>query len=84
MSEYFPKPKSIGAIVKFELDLCNYPTKADSEFAKKADLVNSKSNVEKLDIDKLKNVLGDLSSLNSKVDKFNIENQKLLQFILVN
>ena len=45
-----------------------------SQFAKKADLVNSKSNVEKLDIDKLKNVLGDLSSLNSKVDKFNIEN----------
>ena len=92
MSEYFPKPKSIGAIVKFELDLCNYPTKADSkiatgvyisEFAKKADLVNSKPNVEKLDIDKLKIVLGGLNSLNSKVDKLNIENQKLLQFILV-
>ena len=29
MSEYFPKPKSLGANVKFELDLSNYATKAD-------------------------------------------------------
>ena len=29
MSEYFPKPKSLEAIVKVELDLSNYATKAD-------------------------------------------------------
>ena len=29
MSEYFPEPKSLGGIVKVELDLSNYATKAD-------------------------------------------------------
>ena len=29
MREYFPKPKSFGANVKFGLDLSNYATKAD-------------------------------------------------------
>ena len=29
MSKYFPKPKSLGENVKIELDLSNYPTKAD-------------------------------------------------------
>ena len=29
MKEYFPKPKSLGANVKVELDLSNYVTKAD-------------------------------------------------------
>ena len=29
MSEYFPKLKSFGGIVKVELDLSNYATKAD-------------------------------------------------------
>ena len=44
ISEYFPKPKSLGANVKFELGWSNYATKADlkdaiavdiSSFAKK-------------------------------------------------
>ena len=48
------------------LDLSNYVTKSDlkngtgvdtSKFTKKVDLANLKSNVDKLDIDKLKNVL---------------------------
>ena len=63
MSEYFPEPKSLGEKVKVELDLSNYATKTDfknptrvdtSKFAKKADLANLKSNVDKSDIDKLK------------------------------
>ena len=29
MSEYFPKPKSLRANVKVELDLSDYATKAD-------------------------------------------------------
>ena len=66
MSEYSPEPK---------LDLLNYATKVDlknatgvntSNFAKKADLANSNSNVDKLDIDKLKNVPTNLSNLKSK------------------
>ena len=72
MSEYFPKPNSLGANVKVELDLSNYATKSDlknatgvdtSKFAKNVDLASLKSNVDKSDIDKLKNVLSGLSSL---------------------
>ena len=81
MSEYFQKPKSLGANVKVELDLFNYATKADlknatgvdtSDFAKKTDLANLKSDVDKLDIDKLKNVPSSLNNLKSKVDKLDI------------
>ena len=51
--------------MKVELGLSNYSTKTDlkkatgvnaSTFAKKTDLSNLKSDVDKLDIDKLKNV----------------------------
>ena len=77
MSKYFPKPKSLGANVKFELDLSNYATKSDlknatgvdtSDFAKKTDLANLTSDVDKLDVDKLKNVPCCLSCLKSKVE----------------
>ena len=63
MSKYFPEPKSSGRRVKVELDLSNYATKTDlknatvvdtSKFAKNVDLANLKSNVDKLDIDKMK------------------------------
>ena len=65
MSEYFPKPKPFGANVNVELHLSNYATKADlknaasvdrSDLAKKTDLANLKSDVDKSDIDKLRNV----------------------------
>ena len=81
-SEYFPKRKPLGANVKVELDLSNYATKTDlknaagvdtSSFAKKADLANLKSDVDKLDIDKLKNAPTNLSNLKSKVDKLNVD-----------
>ena len=82
MSKYFPEPKSSGGRVKVELDLCNYATKADlknatgvhrSKFAKKFDLVNLKSNVDKLDIDKLKNVPTNFNKLKSKVDQLDVD-----------
>ena len=69
MSEYFSKPNSLEANVKVELDLHNYATKGDLknatgidklDFAKKTDFANLKSNVDKLDIDKLKNVQSSL------------------------
>ena len=75
MSEYFSEPKSSGGKVKVELDLYNYATKADLKNAagvdtsKEVDLTTLKSNVDKLNTDKLKNVPSGLTSLKSKVDK---------------
>ena len=60
MSECFPKTKFFG--VKVELDLSNYATKVDLKNAididtlkvsKKVDLASLKSQIDKLDIDKL-------------------------------
>ena len=68
--------------MKVELDLSNYATKRDSKnatgidtssFAKKVDLANLKSNVDELDIDKLKNLATNLSNLKIKVHKLDIE-----------
>ena len=65
MSEYFPEPKYLAERVKVELDMSSYATGADlidaagvdtSKFAQKNDLANLKSDVVKLDDDKLKNV----------------------------
>ena len=62
-SKYFPEPKSSGGRVKVELDSPNCAMKGDlknatgadtSKFAKKIALPNFKSDVDKLDIDKLK------------------------------
>ena len=76
MSEYFPKPESLGANVKVELDSANYAINATgvntSGFAKNIGLPNLKSDEDKLDIDKLKNVPSSFSSLKSKVDKLDI------------
>ena len=44
-----------------------------SKFAKKVDLANLKSSVDKLDIDKLKNVPTNLSNLKSKLDKLDAD-----------
>ena len=82
MGEYFPKPNSLGGNVKVELDLSDYVTKTDlknatgvytSSFTKRIDLANLKSDVDKLDIDKLENVPSGLISLKSKVDKLDVD-----------
>ena len=61
--------------------MSNYATKVDlknvtgadiSDFAKNTDLANLKSDVDKLDVDKLKNVSSGLSNLRSKVDQLDI------------
>ena len=44
-----------------------------SKFAKKVDLDNLKSDVDKLDTDKLKNVPTNLSNSKSKVDKLDVD-----------
>ena len=79
--QIFPEPKSLEK-VKIELDLSNYATKTDFKNAtgidtlsvpKKINLARLKSNVNKLDIDKLKNVPSNLSNLKSKVDKLAVD-----------
>ena len=81
MGKYFREPKTSEGRVKVELDLSNYATKADlkkaagvdkSKFAKKVDLASVKSNVDKLDNDKFKNVPTNISHLKSKVDKLDV------------
>ena len=62
MSQYFPAYKSSGRNIKVELDLSSYATKSDfknvkhvdvSSFASKTNLDSLKTEVDKLDIDKL-------------------------------
>ena len=82
MSKYFSKPKSLGANVKVEVDLSNYATKADFkngagvdalDFAKESDFANLKSDEDKLDIDKLKNIPCNLINLKRKVETFDVD-----------
>ena len=81
MSEYFLESKYSRGKLKVELDLSNYATKTDlknitgvdtSKFAKKVGLANLKSEVNKIDIDKLKNVPSYLNNLKDKVGKLDI------------
>ena len=54
---------------------------ATSDVAEKTDLADLKSDVDKLDIDKLKNVPANLSDLKSKVDKLDVDK---LALVLIN
>ena len=76
MNEYFPKPKSFIENIKVTVDLSNYAIKVDiknithvdtSHFALKTNLANLKTEVDKIDIDKLKTVPVDLSKLSNVV-----------------
>ena len=77
MSQYFPKPyKPFGGDIDVTVNLSNYPTKDDiknityvgtSSFALKTNLANLKTEVDKLDIDKLATVPVDLSKLSNVV-----------------
>ena len=78
MSQYFPKPfnSHFSDNIKVKIDLSNSTTKADitnifhvdtSGFALKTNLSNLKTEVDKLDIDKLIPVPADLSKLSNVV-----------------
>ena len=77
MSKYFSKPYNpFGKDVSVKVDLANYATKADiknishidtSSFALKTNLANLKTEVDKLDIDKLVPVPTDWSKLSNVV-----------------
>ena len=77
MSTYYPPYKSSSSNVKVELDLTNYATKTDlknithvdmSSFASKTYLAALKTEVDKIDVDKLKTVPTDLAKLTNAVE----------------
>ena len=76
MSTYYPPYKSSSNNIKVELDLTNYATKTDlksithtdvSSFASKTNLSALKSEVDKIDINKLKTVPDNLAKLSNVV-----------------
>ena len=79
MSQYFPKPyEPFGGDINVKVDLSSYATKTDienishvdtSSFALKSNLASLKTEIDKLEIDKLKSLPNNLSNLKSKVSK---------------
>ena len=75
MSQYFSKPyEPFGGNINVKVDLSNYATKADiknishtSSFVLKTNLANLKTEVDKLDIDKLVPVPVELSKLSDPI-----------------
>ena len=77
MSQYYPSYKSSSNNIKVELDLANYATKTDlknithvdvSSFASKTNLAALKTEVDKIDADKLKTTPADLAKLTNAVE----------------
>ena len=77
MGQYFPPYGSSSNNVKVELDLANYATKTDlnnithvdvSSFATKTNLAALKTEVDKIDADKLKTAPTDLSKLTNAIE----------------
>ena len=77
MTTYYPLYKSSSNIVKVELDLTNYATKTDlknithvdvSSFASKTNLAVLKTEVDKIDTDKLKTAPTDLAKLTNAIE----------------
>ena len=76
MSTYYPPYKTSSQNIKVELDLTNYATKTDlinithvdvSSYASKTNLAALKSEVDKIDVDKLKTTPTDLAKLSNVV-----------------
>ena len=76
MSKFFPPYRGVSNDIKVELDLSNYATKDDvknithvdvSSYATKTNLAALKSEVDKIDTDKLKTVPADLAKLSNAV-----------------
>ena len=76
MSQYYPPYRSSSNNIKVELDLANYATKTDlnnithvdvSSFATKTNLAALKTDVDKIDADKLKTTPADLAKLTNAI-----------------
>ena len=91
MSQYFPEPhEPFGAYINVKVDLSNYATKTDiknishvdtSSFALKTNLANLKTEVDKLDIDKLVPVPVDLSKLSVVVKNDVVKETEYLKLV---
>ena len=77
MSQCYPQYKSSNTNIKVELDLANYATKTDlknithvdvSSFASKTNLAALKTEVDKIDADKLKTAPADLAKLTNAIE----------------
>ena len=77
MSQYYPSYRSSRNNIKVELDLANYATKDDvkniahvdvSSFASKTNLAALKTEVDKIDADKLKATPADLAKLTNAIE----------------
>ena len=77
MSQYYPPYTSSSNNIKVELDLANYATKTDlknithvdvSSFASKTNLAALKTEIDKIDADKLKTTPADLAKLTNAVE----------------
>ena len=88
MSKYFPPYEISSKNIKVELDLSNYPAKDDvknithvdvSNYASKTNLAALKTEVDKIDTDKLKTVPDDLAKLTNVVKN---ETVKKIDFIV--
>ena len=83
MSKFFPDPyETFGGDINVTVNLSNYVTKTDlinvtqvdtSSFALKANLATLKTEVDKLDIDKLVPISTDLSKLSNAVKNDAVE-----------
>ena len=79
MNTYYPPYRSSSNNIKVELDLANYGTRTDlknithvdvSSFASKTNLASLKTEVDKIDADKLKTVPVDLAKLTNAVEHY--------------
>ena len=77
MSTYYSPYKSSSQNIKVELDLANYVTKDDvknithvdvNSFASKTNLAALKTEIDKIDVDKLKTAPVDLAKLTNAVE----------------
>ena len=80
MSQYFPKLyEPFGGAINVKVDLSNYATKTDMKNISHVDtssfeyLASLKTDVDKLDLDKLKSLPTNLSNFKSKFDKLDID-----------
>ena len=82
-SQYFPTYENYSKNIKVQLDLANYATKDDvknithvdvSSYATKTNLAALKTEVDKIDTDKLKTVPDDLAKLSNVVKNDVVKN----------
>ena len=88
MRQYFPKPdESFGGDINAKVDLSNYATKSDiknishvdtSNFELKTNLASLKTEVDKLDIDKLAPVPVDLSKVGDVVKNYVVKKMNMI------